>query len=241
MNRNSLCRLSVIAIVAIGCQKSNAPADNPSKPVEVDPVTHEMTFSSNFDPENGEDDGGFVAWLLKVGCRKATSKQIKTVNSGNAKYDKFMTQCLAQTGQSHWCSELTRPNPDSAALFACTYGSKQVHRLIHPDEATWKNAITAVQLVQKLEAQGLGVQEIYNWWRPEPYNKNVKGAPGRHPYGTSVDVRMDTMKDVDAAFLQLCSWRKQGLIRAVGYYGSTALHFGVGDKVGNTWGRDCPK
>jgi hypothetical protein len=81
---------------------------------------------------------------------------------------------------------------------------------------------------------------IYNWWRPEPYNKNVGGAPGRHPFGTSVDVRMETMSDMETAFVQLCKWRKAGELRAVGYYGSTALHFGIGDHTGNTWGKDCP-
>jgi hypothetical protein len=223
-------------IALIGCQKS----DNASSPVTVDPQTHEMRFNSQMDPEEGVDDAGFLRWLMQTTCKKATAAQIRTVNSGNAKYDKFMAQCLSQTGNSHWCAELTRPNPDSGSIFSCTYGTKQVHQLIHPDESTWKFAITAVQLVQKLEAKGLGVSIIYNWWRPEPYNKNVGGAAGRHPYGTSVDVRMETMKDMEAAFSQLCTWRKQGVIRAVGYYGSTALHFGVGDKVGNTWGKDCP-
>jgi hypothetical protein len=226
-----------VAVWVVGCQKSSEAAS----PVTVDSATHEMQFSSEVDQETGVDDGGFVNWLLAVSCNKPTAAQTKSVDLGNTKLSKFMAGCNSATKDSHWCNQLTRPNPDSFDIFTCTYGAKQPHQLVHPDESTWKNAYTAVQLVQKLEAQGLSVEIIYNWWRPEPYNKNVGGAPGRHPYGTSVDVRMSTMKDMEAAFLQLCAWRKQGVIRAVGYYGSTALHFGVGDKVGNTWGKDCPK
>lgn len=240
MGRNQFARAGLLSMLValIACQKAG---ESQQVPVAIDPDTQEMHFSPHADPEEGHDDGGFINWLLATSCKKATAAQIKNVNSGNAKLNKFMNFCLQQTGNSHWCAELTRPNPDSKSIFACTYGTKQPHQLIHPDESTWKNAITAVQLVQKLEQKGLGVQVIYNWWRPEPYNKNVGGAAGRHPYGTSIDVRMETMKDTDAAFLQLCAWRKKGLVRAVGYYGSTALHFGIGDRVGNTWGRECPK
>jgi hypothetical protein len=97
-----------------------------------------------------------------------------------------------------------------------------------------------VKLVTELEAKGIRVYQIYNWWRPEPYNANVGGAAGRHPYGTSVDVRMASMGDMEKAFSQLCKWRSQGRLRAVGYYGSTGLHFGIGDKTANTWGKSCP-
>jgi hypothetical protein len=112
--------------------------------------------------------------------------------------------------------------------------------LIHPDESTWKNAFRAIQLVQELEAKNIKACLIYNWWRPEPYNKNVGGAAGRHPFGTSIDVRFCSMVDMENAHRELCAWRKQGRIRAVGYYGTTALHFGIGDQAGNTWGKACP-
>ena len=98
----------------------------------------------------------------------------------------------------------------------------------------------ASQLVKELEKKGIKVCLIYNWWRPEPYNANVGGAAGRHPYGTSVDTRMCTLADMEKAFTQLCEWREEGRLRAIGYYGSTGLHFGMGDAVANTWGKDCP-
>jgi hypothetical protein len=44
---------------------------------------------------------------------------------------------------------------------------------------------------------------------------------------------------MEKAFSQLCKWRAQGRLRAVGYYGSTGLHFGIGDKTANTWGKSC--
>jgi len=173
-------------------------------------------------------------------CKKATAAEIQVVNQGNLKKQEFLDQCAQVTGGSAWCSQLIRPNPDSVSIFRCTYGSTQVHQLIHPDTGTWKNAFTAVQLIQELEQKGLRVCKIYNWWRPEPYNKNVSGAAGRHPYATSIDVRFCSNSDADRGFEELCKQRKLGRIRAIGHYGSSALHFGVGDATANTWGRSCP-
>lgn len=173
-------------------------------------------------------------------CRRATASQIAYVNQGNAKKDRFLQACARQTGGSVWCNQLIRPNPSSRNTFACTYGSSQPHQLIHPDESTWDFAFEAVRLVDDLERRGMDVCVIYNWWRPEPYNANVGGAAGRHPYGTSVDVRFCSKSDQNRAHAQLCTWRRQGRLRALGYYASTALHFGVGDRVGNTWGKSCP-
>jgi hypothetical protein len=174
-------------------------------------------------------------------CTRASARNIATVDEGNAKADRFLKQCAAATKNSRWCSQLTRPNPSSKSTFACTYGDNQKHMLIHPDEKTWPNAFKAVVLVEELGAKGIKVAQIYNWWRPQPYNANVGGAAGRHPFGTSVDVRMATLSDMEKAFKELCKWRKAGRIRAVGYYGSTGLHFGIGDKTANTWGKSCPK
>ena len=144
------------------------------------------------------------------------------------------------TGNSSWCRQLIRPNPSSASIFKCTYGVSQPHTLINPDTRTWPDAFVAVRLIKELEAKGAKACQVYNWWRPEPYNANVGGAPGRHPYGTSVDVRFCSLSDMSRAFKQLCKWRAQGRLMAIGYYGSTGLHFGIGDNAGNTWGKNCP-
>jgi hypothetical protein len=195
-------------------------------------------------PEHSEeplDDGELFLELNELmGCQSANAQQLLMINLGNQKRDALLSQCYAQTNNSRWCDQLVRPNPSSIGTFRCTYGTNQVHQLIHPDESTWKNAIAAVQLIKDLEAKGIRACEIYNWWRPEPYNNNVGGAAGRHPFGTSVDVRMCSDREAILAFSELCKYRKQGRIRAIGYYGSSSLHFGVGDHVANTWGKSCP-
>lgn len=173
-------------------------------------------------------------------CNKANSSQLNQVNLGNAKKDQFLSQCYQQTNSSCWCDQLVRPNPDSFATFQCTYGVHQIHQLIHPNESTWKYAFEAVKIVEEFESQNLAAEIIYNWWRPEPYNKNVGGAAGRHPFGTSIDVRFKSKNIQEKAFLELCKMRKRGRLRAIGYYASTALHFGIGDSTANTWGKSCP-
>lgn len=186
-------------------------------------------------PDYDED-----AIVLPFACRRATASQVAQVNLGLTKLQSFLAACALATNGSRWCNELTRPNPDSVDTFHCTYGTSQSHNLIHPDESTWANAFQAVNLVEELEAKGFKTCIIYNWWRPEPYNRNVGGAPGRHPMGTSVDVRFCSMAEMTRAHTQLCEWRKQGRLRALGYYGTTALHFGIGDREATTWGKDCP-
>jgi hypothetical protein len=173
------------------------------------------------------------------GCTKASSSQLATVNKGNARRTEFQNACMRATGSSTYCAQVERPNPASKSIFACTYGASQVHRLIHPSSSTWKNATKAIQLLQKLSAKGICISQIYNWWRPEPYNANVGGAAGRHPLGTSVDVRFCTNSDAIKGFDELCKYRKAGEVRALGYYGSTGVHIGVGDNTANTWGRTC--
>lgn len=178
--------------------------------------------------------------ISELGCKKASSQQIFQVNLGNEKKDQFIDTCIRETGSSYWCGQLIHPNWNSANTFRCTYGAGQIHQLVHPSENLWRNPIAAVKIIQELTSKGIKVCEIYNWWRPEPYNKNVGGAAGRHPYGTSVDVRFCSNSEADRAFLELCKIRKQGRIRAIGHYGSASLHIGVGDKLANTWGRSCP-
>jgi hypothetical protein len=186
------------------------------------------------------DDAELSKYAFPYACKKATAAQIAEVNRGNAKKAAFLQRCATATGGSRWCDQLIRPNPESKDIFACTYGPSQVHQLIHPDESTWVNAFETVKIVDELHNKGISVCLIYNWWRPEPYNKNVGGAPGRHPFGTSVDVRFCTVALKDRAFAELCQMRKAGRINAVGYYTTKALHIGVGDKLQNTWGKTCP-
>lgn len=186
------------------------------------------------------DDGEFSEEEMISACKAATKAQLAVVNQGNAKKDAFLADCKKRTNGSAWCGQLVRPNPDSIEIFRCTYGATQVHQLINPNATTWANAFNAVKLVTELEKAGVEVCQIYNWWRPEPYNANVAGAAGRHPFGTSVDVRFCSKMDQEKGFAKLCAWRKAGRLKAVGYYSTTALHFGVGDKMANTWGKDCP-
>lgn len=187
--------------------------------------------------EHGDHTDSFIE---ELGCLKPTAQQISPVNLGNEKKDDFLAMCLEQTQNSSWCHQLVRPNPSSKNTFRCTYGSNQPHQLIHPSTSTWKYPIRGVQLIQTLAAKGIRTCEIYNWWRPEPYNKNVGGAAGRHPYGTSIDVRFCSNQEAIKAFNELCKQRKAGKIRAIGYYGGASLHLGVGDATGNTWGKSCP-
>lgn len=187
------------------------------------------------------DDGESIYGILGGDgeCIKATKEQKAYVDYGNKLYSDFIKACINKTGASTWCQQLTRPNPDSADIFACTYGPKQAHRFIHPDKSTWGNAFEAVKIIEDLQRQGVGVRRIYNWWRPEPYNKNVEGAGGRHPLGTSIDVEFDSHRDKNLAFRALCRMRRYGRIKAIGYYPSQGLHLGVGDKIPNTWGKSC--
>lgn len=175
-----------------------------------------------------------------LSCKRATKSQRAVVDKGNQLAQDFLAGCLKATGSQYWCEQVMRPNPDSLSIFQCTYGENQVHQLINPDKRTWPNAYRAVRLVNALQAEGIKPCLIYNWWRPEPYNQNVGGVPGRHPKGTSVDVRFCSMPEMESAFLKLCSWRANGQLRALGYYGTTGLHLGIADKLANTWGKSCP-
>lgn len=208
----------------------------PFRTVATEPVL-DLTATLAADPEQGE--GFFDASLTPFGCREASRGQIAQVEEGNRKRDAFLRRCADETGRSPWCNQLVRPNPGSASTFRCTYGSALPHQLIHPGENTWAYAIRAVKIIENMEARGFRVCEIYNWWRPEPYNKNVGGAAGRHPYGTSVDVRFCSAKEAVRGFDELCKFRRRGEVRALGYYGNSGVHLGVGDASANTWGRAC--
>jgi hypothetical protein len=198
-------------------------------------------FEAHEHDHGSHEDHEELGFVVPFSCRPAGASQLEEIRRGQEKYKPFMEACLHKTRQSRWCEQLTRPNPSSRSTFICTYGSDVPHQLIHPDERTWDHAIQAVRLIQGLEGMGISIAQIYNWWRPEPYNRNVGGAAGRHPFGTSVDVRFASLQDMEKAHQQLCRWRSQGHLRALGYYGTTGLHLGVGDHTPNTWGKACPR
>ncbi|WP_413561218.1 hypothetical protein [Bdellovibrio sp. HCB209] len=239
----SLMMISTVGLASVSCSRA-----------EGDLALNEESYSS-YETEDGTDTtqsdsedivehiheefGTINTDIQALGCIKATTKQESGVNLGLTKKDEFLAQCAAETNNSAWCSQLVRPNPNSYNTFSCTYGSDQEHILVHPDESVWKYPITGVKVIKALEAKGIKVSQIYNWWRPEPYNKNVGGAAGRHPYGTSIDVRFSSSAMANVAFKELCKIRKAGTIRAIGHYGSASLHIGVGDKTANTWGKYC--
>lgn len=176
-------------------------------------------------------------------CIKANAKQLSLIQSGNAKKDLFLQQCAEAGVTSDLCQQLTRPNLNSKSTFTCTYGNEVPHQLIDPDESTWEFAFQGAKIVMELQKNGVSVDNIYNWWRPEPYNKNVGGVPIRHPEGTSIDVRMSNITHASKALSLLCKWRNNKTdfkaLNALGYYGNTGIHFGVADTLENTWGNPC--
>lgn len=241
--------MTTLCLALSACQKdhfeaisdeSNEASQDPNYDQSVpDPEQPEgaQEVPQNADHYHSDGSPGFEANTSN--CTKASSTQLQNVMAGFDKKDLFIEQCLRETNNSSWCAQLVRPNPSSASKFRCTYGTYQPHYLINPDEKTWKNAIEAVKIIKDLSAKGIRVALIYNWWRPEPYNKNVGGAAGRHPYGTSIDVRFASNSEANRAFTELCKMRSQGRLRAIGHYGSSSLHIGVGDVTANTWGKSC--
>lgn len=248
----SLIMISTVGLVSVSCSKAEGDPEfteqSLSSPNETtdstDTAQNAETDTTQSDSEDilehiHEETGTVSDELLALGCVKATAAQEKTVNLGLSQKEQFLAKCAAQTNNSSWCAQLVRPNPNSYNTFSCTYGSDQAHILIHPDQSTWRYPIEGVKVIKDLQAKGLKVSQIYNWWRPEPYNKNVGGAAGRHPYGTAIDVRFASNETANTAFKELCKMRKAGRIRAIGHYGSASLHIGVGDKLANTWGKTC--
>lgn len=219
--------LPLILIVIIGCQKE-----------EFNRLSVESEPHSEYVEDDYESEPDFID-ILNNGCRHATLSQVTQVNLGLSKREQFLNRCYKESGSKKWCDQIARPNPDSSKTFQCTYSPQQPPIFVHPQENTWGNAIGAIQLVKELEAKNIKVSTIYNWWRPEPYNANVGGAAGRHPLGTSVDVRFPNKTEQNKAHSQLCQWRKAGRLRALGYYSGTGLHLGIGDRTANTWGKSC--
>ena len=227
---HSRCFLLILLIIAsFSCQKSNE-----INRLDVLSAMHSETIEDDLE-STGEN-----IFQLGHGCKHATLAQIAYVDLGVSKLNQFLQKCYNETNSKKWCDQVARPNPESHLAFDCTYSPTQPHVFIHPSESSWSNAIGAVKLVQELEAKSIKIDSIYNWWRPEPYNSNVGGAAGRHPFGTSVDVRFASKTEQNKAHAELCKFRKQGRLRALGYYSGTGLHLGMGDKIANTWGKACP-
>lgn len=221
-----ICFLFVAVLFLANCSKKEL------NQLDINNAAHSDTLQD--DDESNPDQTKIKS------CIRANDQQLTQVNSGANKLKQFLKKCYTETGSKKWCDQVARPNPDSHSVFDCTYSHEQIHAFIHPDEKKWVYAIDAVKLVIELESKGVQIFNIYNWWRPEPYNTNVGGAAGRHPAGTSVDVRFMTKADQNKAHTQLCKWRSQGRLRALGYYSGTGLHLGIGDVNANTWGRACP-
>lgn len=237
-----LCLMFAFAMPLVGCQ--NAAEDFSEIENNGAGLTDEITDTDSEDivdhiHDDVHEEDGINDEIAALGCVRASTSQRNSVDLGLSKKEKFMQKCVAETGSTTWCTQVARPNPSSKNTFSCTYGSSQQHNLIHPDETTWKYPIAGIKILKDLQAQGISISSIYNWWRPEPYNKNVGGAAGRHPYGTSIDVRFASSSQANKAFSALCKMRSQGRLRAIGHYGSASLHIGVGDRTANTWGKSC--
>lgn len=235
---NAVALFLALGVPLIGCQGG-------AEDHLVEAVSQEENHDHSQDSDSHDitdhihEEIGLNEDIQALGCLKATSSQKKQVNLGLDKKEEFLQKCFKETNGSFWCDQVVRPNPRSVNTFRCTYGSSQTHNLIHPDEGTWKYPIEGVRILQDLQAKGIKISQIYNWWRPEPYNKNVGGAAGRHPYGTSIDVRFASNSEADRAFKELCKMRRAKRLRAIGHYGSASLHIGVGDRTANTWGKSC--
>ena len=236
--------LLLLFLIGFLAQCGSDPSNQDLIETSADENSPELLKGKSFSPDRVCQQTLYYDHLIMTpiieGCKKATKSQLSQVNKGNAKKDKFLTQCYDQTENSCWCDQLIRPNPVSIATFHCTYGKDQVHQLINPSESTWKHAFEAVKIIQDLEDMNLQAEIIYNWWRPEPYNKNVEGSASRHPFGTSVDVRFVSKSVQNKVFSELCKMRRRGRLRAIGYYGSPSIHMGIGDRSANTWGKACP-
>lgn len=227
MKKNTRIILAASFLLLAGCQRE-----------QINQLDVANAIHSDHQQDDQEQNMDMVG-VIQKGCKRPTPAQINQVNLGLKKLNQFLQKCYAETNSKKWCDQVARPNPDSYSTFSCTYSATQPHYFIHPDESTWKFAIQAVKLVQDLEKSNVKIDIIYNWWRPEPYNVNVGGAAGRHPLGTSVDVRFINKTEQNKAHKLLCAHRKQGRLRALGYYPGTGLHIGVGDKTANTWGKAC--
>ncbi|WP_041583657.1 hypothetical protein AB1A81_17090 [Bdellovibrio bacteriovorus] len=248
IKNHAIAMIVALGLPLIGCQGGSEDFQNYSSTSSEQNDSQNITDPTDTTAEDSHDIADHIhndiseaisEDIQALGCVKASTSQKKQVNLGLSKKEEFLQKCSKETNGSSWCDELVRPNPRSSNTFKCTYGSSQAHNLIHPVEGTWKYPIEGVRILQDLSAKGIKISQIYNWWRPEPYNKNVGGAAGRHPYGTSIDVRFSSNSEADRAFRELCKMRKAKRLRAIGHYGSASLHIGVGDRTANTWGKSC--
>lgn len=177
--------------------------------------------------------------LPNPNLKECKRKRLKKGEYLTGDVSKFVRTCLEKGVLQRFCLNMTRPNriAESVEAFKCTYPGKP-HALIPPDESEWEFGIKAALILQKVSRENkICVEEIYNWYRPEPYNSNVKGRPGRHPNATAIDVKFCTPKDAKAAFKALCEMYREKEIWALGTYpAGIEIHIGVMPEQNATWG-----
>lgn len=154
----------------------------------------------------------------------------------------FLTDCAAEGIHPSLCENLTHPNNNSKMEFRCTFPSFTQHVLLPNNRSLWTNGFQGAKAFQEaLEEQGLepnqgACPQIYNYYRPEPYNANVGGAAGRHPNGTAVDVEFCTKEEAQKALNKFAKMRMEKRINSIGIYSSgIRIHIGFGTEKGNTW------
>lgn len=164
-------------------------------------------------------------------------RKIKKGKYESGDVPKFVRTCLEKGVLQRYCFDMTHPNLDSIEQFRCTYPGKP-HLLIPKDESEWTFAFEAALILQNMARETkVCIDEIYNWYRPEPYNKNVGGRPNRHPNATAIDVQFCTKEDAKKAHRALCELYKKKAIWALGSYPSgNKLHIGVRPERHTTWG-----
>lgn len=163
--------------------------------------------------------------------QRASLPEVTEVLKGVALKEEFLSACIERTNRMDFCQQVIRPNPASASIFRCTYPPGVPPVFIPVERGKWIYAFRAIEWMDEMEAQGIALSHIYNWLRPEPYNKNVSGDPNRHPFGTAIDLRLATKGDQQKAFTYLCEKWRAHQIHAIGYYGSASLHLGMGDPL----------
>ena len=164
-----------------------------------------------------------------AGKIRANIEQIVDVLKGIALKPEFIEQCEKATDRPDLCKQIIRPNPDSKSIFACTYPPGVASIFIPPEKGVWHFAFQAIRWISEIENLGISFSHIYNWLRPEPYNKNASGHPDRHPFGTAVDIKLRSKGDQHLAFEFFCEKWRSGQMNAIGFYSSASLHLGIGD------------
>ena len=176
---------------------------------------------------------------IEKNCKKGRRAKFAKGKYETGDVTTFVRTCLEKGVLERFCLNLTHPNqdPESMRAFRCTYPGMP-HVLIPKDESEWTFAFEAALILQTMARETkVCIDEIYNWYRPEPYNRNVDGRPNRHPKATAIDVKFCTKEDAKKAHRALCELYKKKSIWALGSYPSgNKLHIGVRPELHTTWG-----